>query len=92
MLPFNLMRGRLDVDCGCNGPAGRQLLSVPLVVRNGALILILATCALPGRDREWVGLDTLTVVGGVLVLALLYAAVDLFIARLVSASALREQE
>ena len=36
---INLMRGRLDVDCGCNGPAGRQLLSVPLVVRNGALIL-----------------------------------------------------
>lgn len=45
---INLLRGRRDIDCGCTGPATRQLLSGWLLVRNATLItLAIVGTALP---------------------------------------------
>jgi hypothetical protein len=41
-MAINLLRGRLDIDCGCFATVLRQRLSWPLVLRN----LLLATLAL----------------------------------------------
>jgi len=46
---INLVRGRRDIDCGCTGPATRQLLSGWLVLRNiGLAVLAMVGAAVPG--------------------------------------------
>jgi hypothetical protein len=42
---INVMRGRVDIDCGCGGVEGRQRLSWALVARNGVLCALLAASA-----------------------------------------------
>ena len=79
-IAINLRRGRVDIDCGCMGIAGRRSLGSGLLVRNGVLILAALCGALPagGRGLQWV--DGLTIVASVSALALLYAAADGLIA------------
>jgi hypothetical protein len=48
-ISINLVRGRLDIDCGCSGPAIRHTLSVWLVVRNSGL-LAAALLTLPASN------------------------------------------
>lgn len=73
-IALNLVRGRRDIDCGCSGPALRQPLTPWLLVRNAVLIGIAAVCLAPVRGRTLIWVDTVTVLGGVSVLAALYAA------------------
>lgn len=40
-MAINLARGLRDIDCGCFQGSARQPLSVPLVVRNGVLALLI---------------------------------------------------
>jgi len=74
-ITINLIRGRIDIDCGCSGPAIRQTLNGWLVVRNTGLIalamLTLRTSNL--RPLEW--LDGLTTAAAVIVFALIYTTV-----------------
>jgi uncharacterized membrane protein YphA (DoxX/SURF4 family) len=72
----NLARGRRDIDCGCAGPARRMPLNTGLVVRNAILIVAVGCAAIPTVARPLVWLDALTVTAAVLVLALLYGAVN----------------
>jgi uncharacterized membrane protein YphA (DoxX/SURF4 family) len=62
-LGLNLARGRRDLDCGCMGPANRQLISPALLIRNA--VLALGPLALLGgvasRSLGWV--DVLSVIG-----------------------------
>ena len=69
---INLYRGRTDIDCGCNGPASRQVISGWLVLRNlvFAGLALLAATPSPERALNWV--DLLTIAFGVLVSAGLY--------------------
>ena len=84
---INLARGRREIDCGCAGAGARRPLSEALIARNGLLIAVAATCALPPAGRTLVWLDALTVTGGAAALALLYGALD---AALENAPRLRE--
>jgi uncharacterized membrane protein len=73
-IALNLVRGRRDIDCGCSGPALRQPLTPWLLVRNALLVGIAVACLAPVRGRTLIWVDAVTVLGGVGVLAALYAA------------------
>jgi hypothetical protein len=56
----NLARGRRDIRCGCGSTADSMPLSGGLVVRNGALLAVLATAAVSaasGSPRALAPLD-----------------------------------
>jgi uncharacterized membrane protein YphA (DoxX/SURF4 family) len=75
-IAINLRRGRRDIDCGCTGPARRQPIHPVLVARNAMLAGVALLVALPnnGRPQSWI--DGVTVVAGVVSLALLYTATE----------------
>jgi Methylamine utilisation protein MauE len=72
----NLARGKRDLDCGCGAAGSRRSIAAWMVWRNLFLVLILAIAAVPWSSRPFSGSDALTVLGGVAVLAALYAAID----------------
>lgn len=62
-MALNLMRGRVEIDCGCFAATLKQHISWALVGRNGVLLglaLLAMPSALPERTLTW--LDVLTVV------------------------------
>jgi Methylamine utilisation protein MauE len=70
---INLLRGRVDIDCGCGGVEGRQRLSWGLVARN-AVVMLAAVCGtLEGAARELTWFDYGTVALASLALYGLYA-------------------
>ena len=73
---INLARGRRDLDCGCAGPAERRPIAAWMVWRNVLLSLVLLALGRPWSERALGAVDLLTIGGGVLVLVLLYAAVE----------------
>ena len=75
-LSINLLRGRREIDCGCLGPGHRQSISPWMVLRNAVLAAGAALLCLPIRDRPLVFVDGITLLGGVLTLALLFNAVN----------------
>jgi hypothetical protein len=79
-IALGLARGLRHVDCGCGGPGGRRPLHAALVWRNLAVAGLLAAAAAEPTSRPLFTLDAVSVGGGVLALALLYAAVDVAIA------------
>lgn len=74
----NLARGRREIDCGCAGSP--RALSGWLVARNLVLVAAFAACAFPTDERALGAIDALSVGGGIVSLALLYAALDVAIA------------
>jgi Methylamine utilisation protein MauE len=75
-LGLNLLRGRRELDCGC-GPAGnRRPIAAWMVWRNLCVALALGIAVLPWAARPLSAADLLTVMGGLAVAAVLYAAVD----------------
>lgn len=70
----NLLRGHVDIDCGCNGAGHRQRLSWALVARNAALLAACALAAAPEAPRELVWLDACTAVFATLALWAAWAA------------------
>lgn len=81
----NLARGRRHIDCGCGSVSNRPL-DAGLLVRNAVLMAGFAACALPSSGRSLVWLDAITVLAGVCVLALVYAAQEVLAARPAGAS------
>lgn len=75
-ISFNLFRGRLEIDCGCLGPANRQPLSSWLVLRNGILIVGAAIVGLPITDRSLQSIDGISLAGGTLILIMLFGAIN----------------
>ena len=75
-IAVNLLRGRRDLDCGCGGPGERRRIAPWMVVRNGVLACALGGAAAPWVPRVLVWTDMLTVVAGVVTLALLYVAME----------------
>lgn len=74
-IAVNVMRGRIDIDCGCFRSALRQNLSWWLVLRNG-LLVVLALACLPeaaGRALGWA--DNFVVVMASLTLFIAYLSV-----------------
>jgi hypothetical protein len=75
-LGVNLLRGRLDLDCGCGAAHDRRALSAWMVWRNLLLASVLCIAALPWSPRACGLTDLLTVMAGLMACAALYAAVD----------------
>jgi hypothetical protein len=78
-IAINLTRGRREIDCGCSlrrRPIGRWM-----VVRNALLAAALLVCAAPIAERPLGVTDVVTIGAGLLVLILLYAALDLLLGR-----------
>lgn len=81
-IAVNLARGRYDVDCGCFGPALRQTLSGWLVVRNAALMAIVALALMPVGTRPIAALDGVTIGFGFATLIVLYISINYVFANL----------
>ena len=71
----NLARGRRDIDCGCLGPANRQRISPWLLIRNGVLAVGAAIVLADAGARALTGIDAVSIVAGVGVIALIWQAV-----------------
>lgn len=74
-ISINLLRGRLNVDCGCFGPALRQRLSWWLVMRNLGMIAF-AMIAIVPDGRPLIALDLMSIGFGASTLVVLYAAMN----------------
>ena len=85
----NLLRGRRDIDCGCNGPASKQLLSWWLVARNLVFLGLTLMAMQPTSGRQFLWLDGLTVLFGVLVVCGLYLSLNNLLARAPRMTSLR---
>lgn len=84
----NLMRGRLNVDCGCFGRALPQPLSWWLPARNAILMTLAAFAMLPSNPRITMPLDFATIAFGAASIVLLYLAANYLLANLPRLSAL----
>jgi hypothetical protein len=88
-IALNLARGRLDLDCGCTGPALRQPLSGWLLARNAALGALALCAALPLAPRALGAADALPIAGGALAAFALYVAANQLAANAPRSRALR---
>lgn len=75
-LGVNLLRGRRDLDCGCGAARDRRAIAPWMVWRNLLLAAALGAAALPWSSRALGSTDALTLLGGLLACALLYATAD----------------
>jgi uncharacterized membrane protein len=73
---INLMRGRVNIDCGCFGPLLRQELSGWLLLRNVFLMILAAAMLLPENGRVIERLDFATIVLGAATMVILYASAN----------------
>ena len=78
-IAVNLCRGRSRIDCGCSG--GPQLLSPWMLLRNGLLALAAALVVLPPTARVPGWTDLLWGLLGLVLLAGLYLAGEVLLAR-----------
>jgi len=85
-IAINLLRGKTDIDCGCNlasarkstasnkGNGSQQSISINLVWRNVCLALLTLTALTPITPRQLGAIDYVGLAGALLVLVLLYAS------------------
>lgn len=90
-ISVNVRRGRMDIDCGCMGPASRVALSPALVTRN----LLLASAAMlpvaPVAPRALGWLDVVGVVAAVATLVACWLAGERMLALSPRVAALRRR-
>jgi hypothetical protein len=88
---INLVRGRLDLDCGCGGVSGSQPISWGLVLRNLVLMALTLIGMQEGAARALVWVDYLSVGAGTLALLGLYACANQLLANHPRLSAMRHR-
>jgi len=86
---INLLRGRRDIDCGCNGPRSKQVLSWWLVIRNLVFVALIVLAAGPIAARELIWLDVISVLFGVLTASILYLSLNQLLAQAPGFASLR---
>jgi hypothetical protein len=75
-IAVNLRRGRRDLACGCGGPDERRPIAAWMVWRNLLIALAVATAFAPWTDRPLTMTDGVTIVFGLLTVALIYLCAD----------------
>ncbi|HEY6924704.1 MAG TPA: MauE/DoxX family redox-associated membrane protein [Steroidobacteraceae bacterium] len=75
-ITVNLKRGRRDLACGCGGPDERRPIAPWMVWRNILVASCLAATFTPWTTRLLTPTDAVTVVFGLLTLALIYLCAD----------------
>jgi hypothetical protein len=86
---INLRRGRRDLACGCGGPDDRRPIAPWMVWRNLLIAAALAGTLAPWAVRPLTFTDAVTLVFGLLTLALVYLCVDQMMNYLQRAAQLR---
>ena len=86
-IAVNLRRGRRDLDCGCAGPAERRPIAAWMVWRNVAIAAALLAAGLPWTTRPLGWIDAITIPGALVVLTVLYAALDQLLGKVVPRTA-----
>lgn len=85
----NVRRGRVDIDCGCMGPASRVPLSQALVVRNLVLASVAMLLVVPAAARALEWLDLVGVVATTAAMAACWLAGERMLALAPRAATLR---
>jgi Methylamine utilisation protein MauE len=75
-IAINLARGRVNIDCGCFGPALRQELSAWMLLRNAALAAVAACALMPAAARGMLWLDWVTIAMGAAAIVVLYLSAN----------------
>jgi len=88
-IAVNLVRRRLDLDCGCSVRHARRPIARWMVIRNVLLAAALAATTAPWSARPLGVVDAITVGGGVAIATLLYAAIDRLLGEVVPRAAAR---
>ncbi len=88
-ITVNLRRGRRDLACGCGGPDDRRPIAPWMVWRNVVLALALSAALAPWTARPLNFTDAVTVIFGVLTLALIYLCIDQLMGYLLRSPQLR---
>lgn len=88
-IAINLGRGRRDLACGCGGPDDRRPIAPWMVWRNFVIGLALASILAPWTTRSLNFTDGVTVLFGLLTLALIYLCVDQLMSYLQRSAAYR---
>ncbi len=76
-MAINLLRGRVNLDCGCLGAGRRQPIRWWMVARNLALAVVALSAVAQPTTRALGVLDAVTIGCATLTLAFLYAAQNL---------------
>lgn len=76
----NLLRGRRNIDCGCSFGSRASLLSGWHLVRIASLMALASLPLVGTTSRELLAFDMLNLGGAVIVLTVLYGAVDALLA------------
>jgi methylamine utilization protein MauE len=76
----NVVRGRVDIDCGCGGVEGRQRLSWALVMRNAVLVVLLGVGAAVDSPPLFEATLGVTLVVSALAFVALFAAASQLVA------------
>lgn len=75
-ISVNVRRGRLDIDCGCMGPASRVPLGHGLVLRNLLLASAAALLVVPAAPRVLEWLDVAGALAATVALSACWLAVE----------------
>lgn len=75
-IAVNLRRGRRDLACGCGGPNDRRRIAPWMIWRNGLIALGATAAFATWTDRSLSLTDGITLVFGLLTVALVYLCVD----------------
>ena len=86
---INLVRGRRDIDCGCDGLNGKQMLHPVLVIRNIVLMAIALATLLPLSARSLIWADYVIALLATLSALALYTALNTLIANVPSTNRLK---
>jgi uncharacterized membrane protein len=86
---INLRRGRRDLACGCGGPSDRTPIAPWMVWRNSLIALVLVGALAPWGARSLGLTDAVTVVFGLLTIALIYLCIDQLMGNVQRAAHLR---
>lgn len=79
-ISINVRRGRMDIDCGCMGPASRVALSPALVIRNLVLASAAMLLVVPATPRVLGWLDVVGVVAAVTTMGACWLAAERMLA------------
>jgi len=77
---INLVRGNVDIDCGCGGTQGASRLSWPILARNAVLILVAAGLTAVTTERALSLFDYVSIEAGAISLLGVYVAFTQLIA------------
>ena len=75
-ITVNLRRGRRDLACGCGGPDERRPIAPWMVWRNVVIALALVGTLAPRTARTFGVTDAVTIISGLLALAIIYLCID----------------